>query len=511
MKKETLILLLFIALKFVLQYALVNPEFELHRDEFLHLDQAKHLAFGYLSVPPFTSWISYLILLLGNGVFWVKFFPALFGALTLLIVWKTTESLGGGLFAKVLAVTGFLFSAFLRINMLYQPNSADAFFWTLLLFTFVRWFQTNHAKWLWFAAIAFGLGMLNKYNIAFLAIGLIAALAVTPQRKIFTEKKLYLAALLAFLILLPNIVWQWQNGFPVIHHMSELSETQLDNVNRMDFVKEQILFFIGSIFVIVGGLLALGLIRAFQPFRFVFWTFAFTIALFIFLKAKGYYAIGLYPILLAFGGLYWEVKLMKGAKRWLRLVMILIPVAMLIPIINIAFPVQTPKEIAANSDELKKLGLLRWEDGKDHALPQDFADMIEWKNMALLVDKAYASIPNASKNTLVLCDNYGQTGAINYYTRFESLQAVSFNADYLFWIPADKKFLNVIAVKELDDDDPSRSEETPLFESIELVGQIENPLAREYGTKVFVYRMARADISQRINKEADARKSAWRN
>ena len=71
----------FIALKFALQFILLSPEYELQRDEFLHLDQANHLAWGYLSVPPVTSWISVIIKLLGNSVFWVKFFPALFGGI----------------------------------------------------------------------------------------------------------------------------------------------------------------------------------------------------------------------------------------------------------------------------------------------------------------------------------------------------------------------------------------------------------------------------------------------
>ena len=99
MSKKTIILIGFIILKFVLQYALLNREYDLQRDEYLHLDQANHLAWGYLSVPPVTSWFSYIILLLGNSVFWVRFFPALFGALTLVIVWKTIEILKGNLSA----------------------------------------------------------------------------------------------------------------------------------------------------------------------------------------------------------------------------------------------------------------------------------------------------------------------------------------------------------------------------------------------------------------------------
>jgi hypothetical protein len=504
MKKTTLLLAFFILLKFILQYALIAPEYDLHRDEYLHLDQGKHLAWGYVSVPPFTSWISCLIGWLGNGVFWVKFFPALFGALTLWLVWKLVALLGGGLFAQSLAAVSIIFSALLRLNMLYQPNSADVFFWTWLYFALIQFVRTNKTNWLLQAGLALGFGMLNKYNIAFLAIGLAAGLIVTPQRKIFQQKKLYLSALLAFVIFLPNLIWQWQNNFPVVHHMNELAQTQLEKVNRLDFLKEQILYFVGSIFVLISALLALAATNAFKKYRFVVWSFVFTMGLFVMLHAKGYYAIGLYPILLAFGAIYWEVKLAR--KKPLKPILLLLPVIVFIPFVKVAFPLESPSAIAQNNQEYKNLGLLRWEDGKDHALPQDFADMIEWQNMAAIVDKAYASIPNASENTLVLCDNYGQAGAINYYTRHKSLQAVSFNADYMDWIPKDKKFTNVIAVKDVTDEDPDRGEEIPLFGSVERVGSIDNPLAREFGIKIYVYRNAIADINARIWDEVAKKK-----
>src|SRR6478735_10558198 len=98
MTKKTLILLGFVLLKFLLQYILFNPYYDLHRDEYLHLDQANHLAWGYLSVPPVTSWISYIIQLLGNSLFLIRFFPALFGALTIVLVWKAIQELNGNLF-----------------------------------------------------------------------------------------------------------------------------------------------------------------------------------------------------------------------------------------------------------------------------------------------------------------------------------------------------------------------------------------------------------------------------
>jgi hypothetical protein len=127
--KKTSILWFFILAKFLLHWVIIAPEYDLHRDEYLHLDQGKHLAWGYLSVPPFTSWASYVILLLGNSEFWVKFFPALFGVFTMLVVWKAIESLGGGLFALILGATAITLSVLLRINMLYQPNSVDVLSW----------------------------------------------------------------------------------------------------------------------------------------------------------------------------------------------------------------------------------------------------------------------------------------------------------------------------------------------------------------------------------------------
>jgi hypothetical protein len=101
MKKKTLLLAGFIISKFILQYILISPEYDLQRDKYLHLDQANHLASGYISLPPVTSWIAYIIKLPGNGFFWVKFFPALFGALTILIVWKAIEELKRNLYALV--------------------------------------------------------------------------------------------------------------------------------------------------------------------------------------------------------------------------------------------------------------------------------------------------------------------------------------------------------------------------------------------------------------------------
>jgi len=505
MTKKTYILLGFIFLKFILQYFLLSSEYDLQRDEYLHLDQGQHLAWGFQSVPPFTSWVSYLIHLLGNSVFWIKFFPALFGALTIFVVWKAIEELNGNLFALILGATCVLFSALLRLNTLYQPNSFDVLSWTTFYFVIIKYFKTENTKWLFIGAVIFAFGFLNKYNIVFLIIGLLPSILLTEQRKIFTKKELYFSILVGLLIVLPHLIWQYKNNFPVIHHLNELVETQLVNVDRLDFLKSQLLFYIGSIAVIFSSFYALLFHKPFRKYKPFFFSIIFTLIAFIYFKAKDYYAIGIYPIYIAFGSVYLASILKDGWRKYLQPVAVAVPLLLFIPIYNVAFPNRSPEYIIQHSENYKKLGMLRWEDGKDHLLPQDFADMLGWKELALKVDSVYLSFPNKN-NTLILCDNYGQAGAINFYTN-QKLRAVSFNADYIDWFDLTKKYENLIRVKEAEEVNVELHETSPFFQNSTLADSITNQYAREFGTGIFVFTGAKIDIRQRIKDEIDEKKN----
>jgi len=505
MTKKTIILTCFIALKFILQFLVLSPGYELHRDEYLHLDQASHLAWGYLSVPPFTSWTSYIIQLLGNSIFWVKFFPAVYGALTIYVVWKAIEELGGNLFALVLGATCVLFSVLVRLNILYQPNSFDVLSWTTLYFVLLKYSKTENTTWLFIAAVVFAIGFLNKYNIVFQLTGIIPALLFTRQRKIFAVPALYIATLLGLFIISPNLLWQYQNGFPVFHHLKELAETQLAHVDRMNFLKSQLLFFFGAVLVIFSSFYCLLFYKPFKAYRFFFWSFFFTLAVFMYFKAKDYYAIGVYPIYIAFGSAYLGEILKTNWKKYLQPVFIAIPLLLFIPVLNVAFPNKSPEYIIQHAENYKKFGLLRWEDGKDHLLPQDFADMLGWKELAFKVDSVYLTLPKNS-NTLILCDNYGQAGAINYYTA-QKIRAVSFHADYINWFDLTKNYENLIRVKGQADANTELQETSAFFQNSTIAGSITNPYAREFGTTIFSFTGAKIDIRQRIKNEIDEKKN----
>ncbi|HLT94115.1 MAG TPA: glycosyltransferase family 39 protein [Membranihabitans sp.] len=503
MRYRTKILLAFILLKFLLQIFLLSPEYELHRDEFLYLDQANHLAWGYLSVPPLISWTSYLIHILGNSVFWIKFFPALYGAGTIYLVWKAIEALDGTVFALILGTVCVLLSALLRLNTLYQPNSMDVLCWTAVYFCLLKFLKSNDNFWLYSAAVGFAIGLLNKYNIAFLALGLIPIIFLTRERKVFSQARIFWAAGLSMVITAPNIIWQVWEDFPVFHHLNQLAQTQLIHVDRWDFLKMQPIFYPGGMLVVLVALYALVRFPNFNCYRLFFWSFWFTLAIFLYFRAKDYYAIGIYPIYIAFGSAYLGHILSAGWRRYLQPAVIGIPILLFIPMFQVAFPNRSPEYITRHQNIYEKLGLLRWEDGNNHQIPQDFADMLGWKELASKVDSVYSIVEGY---TLVLCDNYGQAGAINFYSR-QNVRAVSFEADYLNWFDLSIPYDNLIRIKSRRNAEEEFDETSPFFQNSARAGIVTHPFAREHGTTIFLFEGARIDIRERIQVEINEKRN----
>ena len=480
--KQYWILLLLISIKLILQYALVNPVYELHRDEFLYLNQADHLAFGYICVPPLMAVISKIVWLLGGGIFWIRLFPALFGMLTIVFTWLIVESLGGSLFSKILASGAIVFSAMIRINILYQPTSFDILDWTIIFYFLIKYIQSEKTKWLYYLAVIIAAGFYNKYNLVFLLTGLVIGLLFTDQRKIFTKLAFWKALIISLILLSPNIIWQVINHFPVFQHMKVLKHNQLDNNSSLGFLKSQTFYFFGSWPLTFGAIIAFVFFKPVRPYRFIGCSFIAVLTLFACMKAKDYYAVGIYPVIIAFGSVYLDSIL---SKKWRSIVFpLLIANNLFIFLITlkVVYPVYSPTEIRQNAKTFERMGMLRWEDGKNHNLPQDFADMLGWQEMADKALAAFNMIPAEEReNTLVICYNYGEAGALNYFNRGKMPEAYAYNTDYIYWLPRIKRIKNIVLVGK----NPGQ-QVTGQFKNCNLISTVENSFARESGTEIYL-------------------------
>ena len=172
-----------------------------------------------MEVPPMISVIGKIAkLLFGHTEFAVRFFPALIGAISIILIGVMVSNMSGKKYAQLIAGFGFLISpAFLGSNNLFQPVSFNQFMWLLSAFMMVRIVKENlpvlldnfplssnferasrtsssgssksnlEAKlgdnlklspngnnWYWLGIIA-GLGFLTKYSILFFFTAMIGA------------------------------------------------------------------------------------------------------------------------------------------------------------------------------------------------------------------------------------------------------------------------------------------------------------------------------------------------
>ncbi len=496
---KTLVILAVI--KFILPFLLYDGYFQLHRDEYLYLSEGHHMAWGYLEVPPLLSVFAWLANALGGGFFWVKLWPNLFGVFTLILIGKMIISLGGKHFALILGTMPIIIGGIMRLFFLLHPNFLDVFFWTLMAYSLFCYVITSKNYWLYVFGVAMGLGLMSKYSTAFYAASLLLGLLVSRHRIVFLNRHLYFAGFLALVIFLPNLYWQYAHNFPIVNHMEELRQEQLQFNDPVDFIVAQIMMNLPFVFVWIAGLLFVVGSQQGKPYRLFGWAYVAVIALLVFFQGKDYYALGAYPILFALGGFYLE-KITSIKFGWTRYVMIAIPVALCVLVIPIVLPVSKPETLAKYYHKMgfDKTGSFRWEDQKYHPLPQDFADMIGWREMTEQCAKVFHALPpEDQKQTMIYARGYFSAGALNYYGPTYKLPEVySDNASFLFWMPEKYKLKNLLLVGHSM---PGKDDEVfQQFEKVTLLDSVNMPLFRENGMKFILFENANDSCNAMIEK-----------
>jgi hypothetical protein len=510
MRKSNRVLYLLAALKLILPFLLQNSFYQPHRDEFLYLAEGKHLAFGYMEVPPLLSVFAWITNALGASIFWIKIWPALFGVFTFVLVGKIIISLGGRTFALILGLLPFVIDGYIRLFFLFQPNFLEVFFWTAIAFCVTRFIQTKENGWLYILGVCMGLGMLSKYSVAFYILSIFIGLLFTRHKNIFFNKHFYYSLCIAFIIFLPNLLWQYNHKFPVITHMNELKETQLQFISPLDFIISQFLMNLPCVFIWIGGLIFTTANVRGRKYAAFAWAWIGVMILLIVLHGKDYYALGAYPVLFSFGAVYLE-RLTEIKYKWMRFALILFPLALGGFVLPLTMPIWKPAQLADyySKTGLNKSGATKWEDLKEHPLPQDFADMIGWKEIAQKTATVYNNIPiEQRKKTLVYCRGYFTAGALNYYRKdFNLPEVYSDNASFLFWMPEKYDVQNLLLVAH---NVPGKDDEVfQQFANFSIKDSLNYPLAREHGIRIMLYEHGNNKVNKMIEDGIKEMKSKY--
>lgn len=493
-------LILFFALLKIGFHLYFYDMLEPHRDELLYFSLGTHPAGGYASVPPMIGILAFLLMkTIGFSALAIKILPAILGGVMVWLTAKICEELGGQWFAQLLTALGvFIAPIFLRPFYLYQPVCFDIFFWTLLFYLTIRYINTHHTNYLLYIGIAAGFAILNKHLIVLQLGSLFIAFLLSSERKVFSQKSLWLAILLCIVIASPNIIWQLNHGLSSVRHLSALNKYQLVYLNRINFLKEQLLM--PGIFMLVtsAGILALLFFQKLSKYRLLGITIVLVMGILFAAKGKGYYTAGIFPLALAAGAFFWERLLQPW---YLKVAFTGILTGLSLVLLPVGVPVYKPEKLAVHfknfSEKYGMDGMLRHEDGKIHSLPQDYADMIGWEELARITSNAYQQAP-AKNHVLIYCENYGQASAVNILGKKYGLpEPVSFSDNYYFWFP---KKIPATTDTFIYVNDELGEDISKLFTDIKLVGKISDPLAREYGTQVYLCQKPKSSFSEFWNK-----------
>ncbi|MFH0759062.1 MAG: glycosyltransferase family 39 protein [Bacteroidota bacterium] len=481
--RENVIILTFTAAKLLI-HLLTATSYGFQRDAYLYMAQSQHMDWGYFSTPPLLAFVTRIhTLIWGDSLLAVRLLPALVGAVSIFIVGWLIRQLKGGVVAQVTGLTAYLLSpAFLRPGVLLQPVIFNHLFWLLAAVVVFQMIRKQDPKLILWMIPVLGLGWLNKYAILFYGLALLVALVISPHRKLLRTRYLPMTLVGGIILILPNLLWQYQHNWPVIFHMQTLQETQLENVMLKDFMLAQVFMHMPALPVWLGGLIWLIFNPKHRRFRLFAWAFGLTLLLIILLRGKFYYTIAAYTMLVVFGGLAWEHWAVKP-RRFLFLMVLGMTIQTGMYILPFSLPVYQPERMVEYDRKMIARGMdvmLMWEDGEVHDLPQDYADMIGWDELGQKVWAFYDALPDSVRaHTLVFGENYGAAGAVCYYRPGPSHPEVySFSDAFMEWIPGKPEADHVIYI--------GYSDHLPhYFEKLEKVGEVENPCFREKGLPIY--------------------------
>jgi Dolichyl-phosphate-mannose-protein mannosyltransferase len=409
-------------------------------DELYYMACARHLAWGYVDQPPLIVFVTWLVrAVLGDSLSAIRLLPALSGTARVLLTGLITRELGGGGFAQGLAALCVLVApGFLALDHFLTMNSFEPLFWMGCAWLGIRMIRTANTKlWLWFGLLA-GVGLENKHSMAMFGFGVVVGLLLTEQRRILRTKWLWIGGAVAFLLFLPNLLWNIQNGFPFLELQENIRQAGRNvALSPARFLSEEALTMLPlTVPVWLGGLWFFFARREGKPFRFLGWAFVVTAVTIMALDPRVYYLFPAFPILFAAGGVLWEQRLANPRLGWLKPAygaLMVLTGALLAPTLIPLLPPETYIRYAA-ATHLQQPRIENYDLGP---LPQLFADQFGWPEIAATAAGVYNSLPPRIRaRTAIFGENYGEAGAIDLFgPRYGLPPAISGHQNYYLWGP----------------------------------------------------------------------------
>lgn len=470
-----------------------NNRYGYFRDEFDYMSCGDHLQWGYVDQPPLIPSLTHLSrAVLGDSLRAIRFLPALATSLLVVQAAAIARQFNGRRYALLLtAICVALAPQYLSNGGLLGTNILEPTLWMGCAYFAILAIKRNEPRyWLWFGVIA-GLGLEEKYTIAVFGLGILVGLLLTEQRRTMLNKWFWLGGLAAFMIFLPNLLWNLHYGWPFLQLLRAIRAEGRDVAwGPYQYFFQQILIvnpFAAPIWI--AGVLALLFWRPLRPYRVLGWSYIVSYAVIFLQHGKNYYLAPIYPMLFAAGAVALESWIdsaeQESRRVWLKpaiAAVILISGAYLSPIV---VPMLSPQHFLTYTKTLPfRLPVNEYSHARA-ALPQWYSDQFGWKEIADEAEVAWNRIPPQERgDCAIFGQDYGQAGAVDFFGRAHGLPgALSGDRTYWLWGPRGYSGNCMIVLG----DRKERLQE--LFEQVDFVGtSADNPWALESQIGVHICR-----------------------
>jgi len=445
--------LIVLAAVLVIVHTLTNGQYGFHRDELATIDDARHLAWGFVAYPPLTPFIGRVALeLFGTSLAGLRFFAALAQGIAVILTGLMARELGGKRPAQLMAAAAVAIAPMsIGAGTLFQYVSFDYLWWVVTAWLTIRLLKSEDPRWFAGIGAAVGLGMMTKYTMGVLVIAIAGGFLLTPARRFLKSPWLWAGVAVSVMIFLPNVLWQTQHRLISLDFLRSIHARDVRIGRTNGFLLNQL--FVPACFLTVP-LWAAGLHYYFftedgRQYRPIGWMFVISLVVFFIAQARDYYMAPAYPMLLAAGavaltsrsrlarGLIWAGIAIGGA-----LGVLLLPIA----------PVNSRmwNTVSSRLD--------------------NFREEIGWPELVETVAAIRDSLPAGERAaTGILTGNYGEAGAIDLYGPARGLPAAISGIDS-YWLRGygdpPPRTLIVLGL--------SRRAVERYFESCEVAGHITN-------------------------------------
>jgi len=231
----------------------------LHQDTLEAAYWGSDLALGYAEHPPLLSWVIGLALRIGHApIFTLLLISQIGMVVAAAYVWRTVRLYADASSAAMAVMLTLVSPAATVYGVQFNHNSFLAPFWAAALFYGLAYLEGGKWRDAALFAVATGLGLLVKYEMAFIVICLFGLALVVPRfRAAFRRPTTYVAILIAGAIVAPHVAWLAQNSAPSVsyalgrHKMTEAGRLVVSAGNAL--VGLLVLFAVPAVILLVAN------------------------------------------------------------------------------------------------------------------------------------------------------------------------------------------------------------------------------------------------------------------